>query len=273
MLFRRAGDTVPPLVLNFGKGLVALPICLVTSLFIEHPTLSTFSASQIWLLLASGLIGLALTDTLYLMSLNRVGTGLQGILTTSYSPFVIGLSVLFLGERLRALQIFGVLAILGAVLAVTVRRTEDAEHRTLVSGVLLALGAMATQAVSIVMIKPLLSSSPIFWTQVWRLVGGLGALLVVFAVWPSARRELQSKAYLRSWKIIVGSSFVGTYVSLLLWLAGMKFAPASIAAALNQTASLWMVLLGAALLGERLTARKVWALGLGLAGVALVTFA
>ena len=41
------------------------------------------------------------------MCLNRVGAGLQAIVNTSYSPIIITLSVIFLGERLGAVQAIG----------------------------------------------------------------------------------------------------------------------------------------------------------------------
>ena len=86
-------------------------------------------------------------------------------MNTSYSPFIIGLSMIFLHERLTLLQIIGVLFILNAVVTVSrMREGRDQVGRDhLVSGVLLGLVATGTQAVSIVMIKPILDSTPLIW--------------------------------------------------------------------------------------------------------------
>jgi drug/metabolite transporter (DMT)-like permease len=52
----------------------------------------------------------------------------------------------------------------------------------------------------------------------------------------------------------------------------MKYTQASIAAALNQTSTLWTFILAALILKEPVTWLRVVGLGLGLAGVFLVTF-
>ena len=61
-------------------------------------------------------------------------------------------------------------------------------------------------------------------------------------------------------------------VVLMLWLAGMKYTLASIAAALNQTSTLWIFTLAALILREPVTGKRMLGLLLGLGGVALVTF-
>lgn len=50
------------------------------------------------------MIGIGLADTLYFRALNRLGAGRMGIVGNFYSPFVLVLSFVFLGERLSALQ-------------------------------------------------------------------------------------------------------------------------------------------------------------------------
>jgi drug/metabolite transporter (DMT)-like permease len=71
---------------------------------------------------------------------------------------------------------------------------------------------------------------------------------------------------------MVPGSVMGTYVSLLFWLGGMKYTLASTAAALNQTATLWTFGLAVLWLGEPVTRRRLLWLAGGVVGVALVTF-
>jgi drug/metabolite transporter (DMT)-like permease len=227
------------------------------------------------LLLVSGAIGIGISDTLFFMTLNRVGAGLQAIINTSYSPSIIILSYIFIGERLTPIQLIGVVLILNAVLSVGWMRGTPKKHlptRVLVFGIFLGILATSTQAVSIVMIKPTLGSYPLIWANCWRLLGGLVMTLLLLPLLPQRRQALASLHNLRVWRVMIPGVVMGTYVSLLFWLGGMKYTLASTASALNQTATLWTFLLAALLLREPVTWKRVAGLFLGLGGVALVTF-
>jgi len=84
---------------------------------------------------------------------------------------------------------------------------------------------------------------------------------------------LRTLRNVKIWPAMIPGTVMGTYVSLLFWLGGMKYTLASTAAALNQTATLWTFVLAVLLLHEPITRGRLIGLLGGLAGVALVTFA
>jgi len=59
------------------------------------------------------------------------------------------------------------------------------------------------------------------------------------------------------WRHIVVASIVGSYLALLFWLGGFKYADASVASVLNETANIFIVLLAWLFLKEDLTKRKI----------------
>ncbi len=275
ILFHHTGKVVPPLALNLFKNVVALVLFAVTMVIAGEAILRPHAASSYGLLLLSGVIGIGISDTLFFMTLNRVGAGVQAIINTTYSPSIILLSFLFLGERLRPLQIVGVGLILSAVLSLTWRLAGDRDplpRRTVVVGVLLGLATTFSQAVSIVIIKPSLGEWPLLWANFWRLAGGLGASIVLLAVIRGSRDALRALREVKVWPSMIPGSVMGTYVSLLFWLGGMKYTLASTASALNQTSTLWTFGLAMIFLHEPATRRRLLGLMLGVAGVALVTF-
>ncbi|OQY52296.1 MAG: hypothetical protein B6245_23770, partial [Desulfobacteraceae bacterium 4572_88] len=71
------------------------------------------------LALASGALGIGIADTLFFKSLNLLGAGFSAIIDCQYSPFTIGLSVLWLRDHLSLLQICGAIMIVSAVLTAT----------------------------------------------------------------------------------------------------------------------------------------------------------
>lgn len=273
ILFRRSGETIAPLALNLYKNILALLLFAATLLLARCWPSGPVSNADRVLLLVSGGIGIGLSDVLFFMTLNRVGAGLQAIITTSYSPSIIVLSVLFLHERLTLVQGLGIALILAAVGIVAYDRSGHAhvERKTMLSGVIFGLLATATQAVSIVMVKRLLERSPLVWANSWRLIGGVLVSALLFLLLPTKRVDLRPLRSPRNWLALAPGAIMGSYVSLLFWLGGMKFAQASTAAALNQTATLWTFVFAALVLKEPATQSRLWALALGMAGVALVS--
>ena len=273
ILFRLSGRSVPPVALNLFKNSLALVLFTITLLVLGSAPAQGGRSDHVWLLILSGAIGIGLSDTFFFMCLNRVGAGLQAIVNTSYSPVIIVLSVIFLGERLTLVQSIGALLIVSAVLAVGWVRDRRAQRRVphRVSGILYGLAGTVTQGVSIVMVKPVLEENPVVWATWWRLFGGLavGALIVT-----ASRRQRATLPALRDrrvWPVMIAGAIMGTYVSLLFWIGGMKYAQASVAAALNQTATLWTFLLAVIVLKEPTTKRRLAGLALGAVGVFLVT--
>jgi len=273
ILFRVSGQSVPPVALNLFKNSLALVLFTITLFVLGSTPAIGASSGDVWLLVASGAIGIGLSDTFFFMCLNRVGAGLQAIVNTSYSPVIIVLSVIFLDERLTLLQSLGALLIVTAVLAVGWVRDRGARARVphRASGILFGLAGTTTQGVSIVMVKPLLEESPVVWATWWRLLGGLAVGALIMLASKDQRATLPALRNRAVWPVMIAGAIMGTYVSLLFWIGGMKYAPASIAAALNQTATLWTFLLAVLVLHEPTTRRRLAGLLLGVAGVFLVT--
>jgi len=58
------------------------------------------------------------------------------------------------------------------------------------------------------------------------------------------------------WKTLVPAAFFGSYLSLILWLGGYKWAPAAVAAVLNQLATVYILVLARVFLRERIAPRQ-----------------
>lgn len=273
ILFKKSGETVHPLALNLFKNLLAL-ILILPTMWLFHETLAhNAPPSDYALLLLSGVIGIGIGDTLFFKSLNLLGAGLTAIVDCLYSPSIIGLSILWLGEGLTALQAVGAALVVSAVLTASLERGKSQiSRRDLAWGIIWGVLAHAAMAVGIVMIKPLLERSPLLWVTEVRLFGGVMILCIILLFYPTRRAILSSIISRRGWRYTVSGSFVGTYLSMILWLAGMKYTQASIASALNQTSNIFIFILAALLLREPITARRVLGILLAFIGAALVSF-
>lgn len=267
ILYRQLGATLPPLQLNFTKNLMVLAMLLPAIPMLHGLDVPTFSALQLTAAIASGMLGIGIADTLYFRALNELGAGRMGVLGNFYSPFVIVLSFLFLGERLLPLQVAGfILVSVGVWVAAWPGATAVALSAHALRGFGMALLAILLMAISIVAVKPVLEAQPLLWVTGWRMVGALAGMALI-AIFRRETALLLPPAAGLPWRRLTLAAFVGQFVAMILWLAGYKFAPASVASVLNETASIFILLLAAFWLREPLTRRALAGVGLTLAGV------
>ncbi len=104
ILFRISGRKVNPLGLNFFKGIVSILFFAGMILIINQPVLFKAPWQSYILLALSGIIGIGISETLFFASLNRLGASLSAVVSCTYSPFVIVLSVAFIQEQMTLLQ-------------------------------------------------------------------------------------------------------------------------------------------------------------------------
>lgn len=272
-LFRKSGETVHPLALNAFKNLLAVML-LVPTIWIAGQSLwlPVPASAYLWLLL-SGAIGIGIGDTLFFQSLNRLGAGLTGIVVCLYSPFIIALSYIALGERLSWVQLAGVLLILTAVLLTSRPANQNnAAAAGALPGIVYGVTAAAAMAGGVVIMKPLLGAYPVVWVAFIRLIGGMTVLAAILLLHPARHAIFNSSIGIRHWPYTLGGSLLGAYVSMILWIAGMKYTQASIASALNQTNTIFIFIFAGLILKEPMNTRRVISVGMAFAGAALVSF-
>ena len=169
------------------------------------------------------------------------------------------------------MQVAGFALVMGGILLVNWkahRQNVDTEH--IRKGVLYGIGAVFLMAVGIVMVKEILETRSFVWTTQIRLAGGIAGMLIYLflrkrqaAVWDSFRKPLP-------WKLIIVASVLSTYISMMMWLAGYKLIPASVASVLNESANAWIVFLAWLMLGETIGMRKITGLAMTSVGVIIM---
>ncbi len=273
ILLRRSGETMPPFDLNLFRVGLSTPLLLVTLALAGGPFLPDRPWGDYALLTLSAVLGVAVSDTLFHRSLNLVGAGISAIVDSVYSPLVALAAFLALGERIGAPQLAGMALVVGAVVVASqATPPAGATRRDLVVGTLWGLAAMATLAAGLVAAKPVLGRASLLWVVTFRQLVSLVALLAVAAA--SGRRgELLALFRPRAdWRYTVPGTLLGSYLALVLWLAGMKHAATGVSAILNQTSTVIVLVLASLFLGEPFTGRRWVAATLAVGGILLVTF-
>jgi drug/metabolite transporter (DMT)-like permease len=274
MYLKRSGETIPPLALNVFRVVLSTVALLLTMLALRQEILRPAPARDYLILFASGVIAIAISDTLFLMALNRVGAGIMAIIDCLYAPAVVLFAFALLGERLGPWQSAGmVLVITGVLIAAKHEPPEGVTARQILVGSVYGVLSMATVALGIVIAKPVLNYSPVLWATTMRQIGALVAMLIAALLMPRHRTIFAFFRPARNWKYSVPGTLLGSYLALIFWIAGMKYSLAGPAAILNQTSSIYILVLASIFLKEPFTGRKVIATALAVTGIVLVTLA
>lgn len=273
--FARIGRRVPPLELNLLKNLIAIALLLL-SLLIGRELLAALDRRGMVLLLVSGAIGIGIGDTAYFGSLRHLGSRRALLVGILAPPMAAVLALIFLAETLTLTAWLGIaLAIAGVVWVITERETprgSDALHPRTGLGVGLGLLAALGQASGAVISHAALTQTSIglTWSALLRLLAGVALLLL----WSALRRRPLRRAFrqldtARVWAALVGITFGGTYLCILLQQAALRYTRAGIAQTLLSTSPLFVLPI-ALLLGERITWRAIAGAMLGVIGIALL---
>jgi drug/metabolite transporter (DMT)-like permease len=272
VLLKHTVDHVHPFALNFFRVTFTFPLLVVTLLLAGYPLFPQVSRGDYLRLAASSILGIAVADTLFHQSLKLVGAGIIAIIDTLYAPMVVLFAFLLLQERVRWNAYVGLALISGALLLTsTLELPRNRSRVQLVEGIGVGLLAIVFLSLGIVIAKPALNRLPVLWAAAFR-QGVAAAALFFVAVLSRRRREFLSAWRPSSaWKVMVPATLLGSYLALTLWIAGMKYTLASVAAILGQSSTLWILIFSVLLLHERFTLRKAVAAALAFAGVLLVT--
>ena len=268
ILARQLGVHLPPLTLNLLKNGLVLCVLAPVALLLYAGAWPVMPVRDMLIVLASGVIGIALADTLYFRALNELGAGRMGVIGNLYSPLVLLLGFVFLDERLGGMQWLGFALVAGGVLLVSIpARGQAARPQHTLRGILLGLLAIALMAVAIVMVKRTLETQPLLWVTLLRLCGAMVGLLFLASL-PSMRQRMRFVPRDVAWHRLVLAALVGQGLSMVLWLGGYKFTSASVAAILNESASVFLVVLAALWLREPMGRRAFVGVLLTFSGIA-----
>ena len=273
IFYKRSVASVSPFAMNLFKNTVAMVLLALTAIALGKTALLSISPQHLLLMFASGAMGIGISDTLFLMTLARLGASRTALVDCLYSPFVILFSLLLFRETLTPLAAVGGSLILASVILSSQRSFGAAiTGRQFAIGCGLGTAAMATVAFAIVMMKPVLDSYPLALVSAVRMAGGLAFVVLSLPLHPDRRAVFAAFRPQPAWRWMLLGTFFGSYLSIITWLAGFKYSQAGIAALLNQTSTVLIVVFAAVFLKEPMTRLKLVAVAMAFVGTVIILF-
>lgn len=264
---------MPPLALNLYKSAVSLLLLTVT---LPLAQVAFFPAEAEWkdygLLILSGFLGITISDSLFFKSLNWIGAGRIAIVECFYSPSILFLCWAFLAELPHPQKILGGVMVIGAVLIAALQRNKEGRtSRQILYGIILGVLAMMTLALAVIVMKSVIDKTSPLWATEVRLLTATVTLSIQILLCRDRKEQLASLVCPSVWRTAFPAAFLGSFLSLLLWMGAFKFTDIGAAAILNQTSTVFIVVLATIFLKEPLTLKVLCATTIAFAGVAIVT--
>jgi len=155
LLYRKALSNAKPVSSNIVRlTLTSLILLLFLAATGKIQVLTSLPADAAILASISGVVGLGLGDTFYLMSLKRIGVARAVPITCTYPLFNILLAIFLEGEQVTFSVVAGAsVIVLGVWLLSQEEKKAGIERRVLIRSMILALAAALLWSISISMIN------------------------------------------------------------------------------------------------------------------------
>jgi len=268
ILFRKIGEKATPLGMNLAKGIIGLFYLFTVA------TLSGFKPiplHNIMLLGISGILGIALGDTLFFKALIYLGPRLTILLGAIGSVFTVILAVVFLHERFSLLVWCGIfLTISGVAWVLWDRPENDKANRNWFRGINYALLSSLCMSLGIIFAKRAIESTPTLEATLIRFFGGIIGIVIWSFATGTLKSSLRPFTDPRLLKFTLFTVFVIIFGGFWLFLVALKYVEASIAAILNSTAPLFILPMSAVFLKEKISPRAIIGAIIAVYGVILI---
>jgi drug/metabolite transporter (DMT)-like permease len=267
ILFKRLGESISSPAMTLAKELlsvVLLGVALVLTGF------ETVGANALWLLVLSGLLGIAAGDTFFFAALQDLGPVATVVLLTLGQVLTVVLAVVFLGESPTAWAWLGIVLVIAGVAAVLVAKMSGEQQASKRRGILLGLASVVCTAVSMIVAKRGLDEVSALQATFIRMLAGAAGLLVVGVATLRLRQWAMPFRDTRLAAEFVGAVAVVTFGGFWLSLAAIKYVDVSIANTLTSIDAVFVLPLAAVFLKEKTTWAAIAGTATTVTGVVLL---
>jgi drug/metabolite transporter (DMT)-like permease len=254
VLFKRIGESMSPLAMTLVKSAVSVVFLGIALLFLGF---TSVTAHNLWLMIASGLVGIAVGDTLFFAALRHLGPQTLVVLMMVGQVFTAVLALVFLGERPSAAAWGGIACVLVGVTIVLWANLSGPRQPSRVRGIVLGMLSVVCMSVSVIMAKEGLETSSAMQGTFVR----MGAGAVGLALFGLCTRRLGEWAGSFREARLAGSFLVAvcvvTFGGFWLSLVAIKFLPVAIANTLISLEPVFVLPLAAIVLKEKITPLQI----------------
>ena len=270
ILFDISTKNFTAIQLNVLKNFIGVFGFILTIILFSIPS-PNFSQQEIFTLALSGFFGILIADGLFLESLRRLGSGISAVVSTIYTPTVFIIAYILFNETINLHSYIGGVLVLGGITISVFQPPKTIKKRDLYIGILFGIMANILTAYSVLIIKPIMKNNSVIYVALYRFSIGFIFGILINILKSGIKQVIQKfKQGLTNQYVILGA-FLGTYLSVIFWLAGYKYTLAGRAAIYNQLSTVFIIILARVFLREPLTSKKIIGVSLAIFGAMIVS--
>ena len=270
ILFDISTKNFTAIQLNVLKNFIGVFGFILTIVLFSIPS-PNFSQQEIFTLALSGFLGILIADGLFLESLRRLGSSLSAVVSTIYTPTVFIIAFILFNETINLHSYIGGILVLGGITISVFKPPKNIKKRDLYIGILFGIVANIITAYSVLIIKPIMKNNSVVYVALYRFSIGFIFGILINILKSGIKQVIQKfKQGLTNQYVILGA-FLGTYLSVIFWLAGYKYTLAGRAAIYNQLSTVFIIILARVFLKEPMTSKKIIGVSLAIFGAILVS--
>jgi drug/metabolite transporter (DMT)-like permease len=259
ILFKKLGENLSALAMTLVKGtasvvLLALALLAVKTGCIPGLALETVENKEVALLALSGILGIAVGDTLFFAALQRLGPHLLVVLVLLGQVLTVVLAVLFLGERPEVHTWLGIVLTVIGVGMVMFAKLDGDNQKSHWRGIVLGLLSALFMATSTIIAKIGLKTDPfaLQGTFIRMLSGTIAMFLFGLTTQRLGRWVLPFKDWDLAGRFFLATCVV-TFGGFWLSMVAIQKIYVSIASTLTSLEPLFVLFLSAIFLKDKVT--------------------
>lgn len=253
IVFEHIGKIIPNVGLTFLKGLLSIVLMMTLIVLTDSPL--DIGWWELSFLSLSGVIGIAIGDSLFFKSLQDLGAKVQVVFFLLGQVLTMILSMMYLGEYLSVEEYIGALILLSGVVITTWKTQKERPNK--IRGIIYGLLSMLSFSVSTIMVKSTISSVPVVSAAFYRLLFGT---IFTFGYGIAIKEIKQWVTPLKNVKLLGLFCFnvaVITYGGFLLSMVAIKYISVSMASVLFTTEPIFVLVLVFLINKEKITFREL----------------
>ena len=270
ILFDISTKNFTAIQLNVLKNFIGVFGFILTIVLFSIPS-PNFSQQDIFTLALSGFLGILIADGLFLESLRRLGSGMSAVVSTIYTPTVFIIAFILFNETINLHSYIGGVLVLGGITISVFQPPKTIKKRDLYIGILFGIMANILTAYSVLIIKPIMKNNSVIYVALYRFSIGFIFGILINILKSGIKQVTQIFKQGLTNQYVVFGAILGTYLSVIFWLAGYKYTLAGRAAIYNQLSTVFIIILARVFLKEPMTSKKIIGVSLAIFGAMIVS--
>lgn len=266
VVFDRLGKVVPYAGITFLKGFFSILLMLLLVMVVGD--FKTVTSHDAVILIASGIIGIAIGDTLFFKSLQDLGAKMQVLYFMLGQIVTMLLSFLLLGDVLTLEEYIGAMILLFGIVIVTWGRQEDHPNKT--RGIIGGFLSILCFSISTIMIKFTETDIDVISASFYRMLAGT-LIMTLFGLtthkmksWITPLKDFKTLA------LFLLNVVVITIGGFILSMYAIKTISVSLASILSTTEPVFVLLLAYLINHEKVSRRELIGAAVSIIGLLII---